>query len=432
MQTDAINCNNRACDLLAGGEPEQAIRFAREAVRSDPAMWQPVHTMAASLDRLQRYDAAIACYRQTLALCPRHPAARSQLIAALVRVGRSEEAEGEAYEALRNVPADIAVWCNLGLALRQQRRTGEAIALFQKGLALAPGDARLHWNLSLALLAAGRFDEGWREYEWRVAAGIAPPSLRDESLWRGEPLAGKAILLETEQGLGDTIQFLRYAPWLEKQDTRVFVDCQLRLRPLCRRWLAQEAIYYDYRAPLMSLPMLANGVIPDEAPYLDAPPAADLGPGFKVGLCWAGNTANLTDRFRSIAPHLLEPLLAMPEVRWIGLQQKPGDTIEHLASTLKGLDLVITVDTMAAHLAGALARPVWTLLSYSPDWRWLEQGTSSRWYPSMRLFRQPRPGDWTSVIDEVKRALGQLHPSQSKALGEVPELFENTLPRYAD
>ncbi len=429
MQDSALSYNNRACELLDRGEAEQAIRAAREAIRLEPAMWQPVHTMASSFERLQRFDAAIACYRQTLALCPHHPDARAQLIAALVREGRSEEAETESYERLRSAPEDISVLCNLGLALRQQRRTAEAIALFQKGLAIAPSDARLHWNLSLALLAAGRFEEGWREYEWRVAAGISPPSLRDEPLWRGEPLEGKSILLETEQGLGDTLQFLRYAPWLERQGARVFVDCQLRLRPLCRRWIAKVAMDYDYRAPLMSLPLITHGVIPDDVPYLDAPSAADLGPGFKVGLCWAGNAANPANRFRSIPPHLLEPLPAMPGVQWVSLEQKPGDTIEQLASALKGLDLVITVDTMAAHLAGALARPVWTLLSYAPDWRWLEQGTSSHWYPSMRLFRQSRPGDWPSVVEEVKTALGCLQPSQSNALGEAADFAENAFPR---
>ena len=431
MQAGALKFNNRACELLDRGDAEQAIRLAREAVRLDPALWQPVHTMAAAFDRLQRYDAALACYRQTLAMYPPHPDARSQLIAALIREGRAEEAEAESRELLRGHPADFNALCNLGLALRQQRRTAEAIAAYRKGLAIADGDARLHWNLSLALLAAGRFEEGWREYEWRVAAGISPPSLRDEPLWQGEPLEGKSILLETEQGLGDTIQFLRYAPWLERQGARVFVDCQLRLRPLCRRWIAQSATDYDFRAPLMSLPLITHGVIPDSMPYLAAP-AADLGPGFKVGLCWAGNAANPNDRFRSITPKLFEPLLTAAGAHWVSLERKPGGAIEQLASTLQRLDLVITVDTMAAHLAGALARPVWTLLTYSPDWRWLEHGESSRLYPSMRLFRQPRPGDWASVVDEVRMALGCVQPSQSNALGETVDFAEKARARYAD
>ena len=404
MQNDAVSFSNNACEALDRGETEPAIRFAREAVRHDPSMWQPVHTLALAFDRLQRYDSAIACYRQTLALYPAHPHAHSQTIAALVHEGRSGEAEAEAHELLRCAPSDSGAWCNLGLALRQQCRTEEAIAAYRTGLRIAPDDARLHWNLSLALLALGRFEEGWREYEWRAAAGITAPSLRDEPLWQGEPLEGKSILLETEQGLGDTIQFLRYAPWLEKQGARVFVDCQLRLRPLCRRWIAQAAIDYDYRVPLMSLPPITNGVIPDSGPYLEVSPT-DLGTGFKVGLCGAGNPANPNDRFRSIPAHLLEPLRQVSGVRWIGLEQKPGESIEQFASKLRSLDLVITVDTLAAHLAGALGRPVWTLLNFAPDWRWLEKGDSTAWYPTMRLFRQPRAGDWQSVVSEVAATL---------------------------
>ena len=425
MQNDAVSFSNNACEALDRGETEPAICLAREAVRRDPALWQPVHTLALAFDRLQRYDAAIACYRQTLALCPAHPQARVQLTAALVHEGRAGEAEAESLDLLRRAASDSGAWCNLGLALRQQCRTEEAIAAYRTGLRIVPDDARLHWNLSLALLALGRFEEGWREYEWRVAAGITPPSLRDEPLWRGEPLQGKSILLETEQGLGDTIQFLRYAPWLERQGARVFVDCQLRLRPLCRRWIAQAAIDYDYRVPLMSLPLITNGVLPDSFPYLEARPT-DLGTGFKVGLCRAGNPANPNDRFRSIPAHLLEPLRQVSGVRWIELEQKPGEcasnscaeSIEQFASTLRSLDLVITVDTLAAHLAGALGRPVWTLLNFAPDWRWLEKGDSTAWYPTMRLFRQPRAGDWQSVVAEAVAAL--LFTLRSQTLLESP------------
>ena len=273
MQTEAVDLNDRAHESLENGDADGAIYLAREAVRRDPWLWQPVHTLALSFDRLRRYDAAVACYRQTLSLFPGHPDARCQLIGEMVRDGRAQEAEAESYELLRRAPADCNAWCNLGLALRHQRRTAEAIQAYRTGLQFAPADARLHWNLSLALLAEGHFEEGWREYEWRFAAGITPPSPRDEPLWQGQPLNGKSILLETEQGLGDTIQFLRYAPWLEQQGALVFVDCQLRLRRLCRRWIAQDPVDYDFRAPLMSLPLIANGFVPGYDSYLDAPAA---------------------------------------------------------------------------------------------------------------------------------------------------------------
>jgi len=404
MQVDATNVERSARQALDQGDPERAVFLAREAVRHAPGMWQPVHTLALSFEKLQRYDVAAVCFRQTLQLCPGHPDAHVQLMGALLREGRALDAEAEAYQRLRQHPYCTGTWCNLGLALRQQRRTAEAIAAYRTGLQHAPQDASLHWNLSLALLAAGEFKEGWREFEWRVAAGISPATMRDEPLWQGEPLEGKSLLLETEQGLGDTIQFLRYAPWLEQQGARVVVDCQLRLRPLCGRWLAQEPIDYDFRAPLMSLPLLTGGVVPCYDSYLEAR-AAELGEGFKIGLCWSGNPANVNDRFRSIPFDLLSPLTARNDVRWFLLDQKPGDTVGQLASTLCGLDLVISADTMVAHLAGALGRPVWTLLSYAPDWRWLDEGDSSSWYRTMRLFRQTSPGDWKGVIERVSGAL---------------------------
>ncbi len=421
MQDDAISYNNLASRLLEEGDARRAAFAAREAIRRDSSMWQPVHTMAVALEKMENFPSAAACFRQTLTLHPNHPLAQNQLICALIRAGKSEEAVGECKSHLRAGPGDPNGWCNLGLALRQQCRYHEAIEAYRTGLRLAPDDARLHWNLSIALLATGQFEEGWREYEWRVAAGIAPPTLRDEPMWRGEPLAGKSILLESEQGLGDTIQFLRYAPWFEQQGARVFIDCQLRLRNLFRRWIPTEAQDYDFRAPMMSLPLITQGLIPTGNPYLQAPPL-DFGEGFHAGLCWAGNAANSNDRFRSMDPNFLQPLLNMAGINWISLEQKTGDTIEQLASTLMGLDLIITVDTMVAHLAGALGRPVWTMLCYSPDWRWMEQGDYTHWYPSMHLFRQPSPGDWTSVVREVSQ---QLQPAQSKDLRFCADLAAN-------
>jgi hypothetical protein len=288
------------------------------------------------------------------------------------------------------------------------------------------------------LLLEGNFAEGWSEYEWRWQQ----PETRRRDLpgpvWNGEALDGRQILIYAEQGLGDTIQFLRYLPLVGKAGGKVILECQ----PALASFLSDQADLgtvisagsqlpeFALHVPLLSLPRIFGGRldnIPAHAPYL----AADLEkaelwrkrlaalPGLRVGVAWAGNPRHPNDRERSIPPHRLAPLAEVPGVSWVSLQQgvangisglrfeslPPFDGIADTAAVIAGLDLVISADTMIAHLAGALGRPVWTLLSYAADFRWLLDREDAPWYPTMRLFRQPSRGAWDAVLGRVAEDL---------------------------
>ena len=291
----------------------------------------------------------------------------------------------------------------------------------------------------------GRFEQGWPGYEWRWKCkefGSLPPF--HPPLWDGSPLDGRTILVHAEQGLGDTLQFIRYAPLVHQRGGRVILVCQppliglLTRSPGVERLVAQgEALPdYDVHVPLMSLPGLLGTTlesVPADVPYLDAEPQLveawrhRLGsyPGFKVGIVWQGNPKFRLDRRRSIPLAQFAPLARVPGVHLFSLQKGPGaeqlaavtdrfpvtdlgrrlDDFMDTAAVLKNLDLVISVDTAIAHLAGALGIPVWVALPFVPDWRWLMDREDSPWYPTMRLFRQARPGQWEDVFQRIAEAL---------------------------
>ncbi len=287
---------------------------------------------------------------------------------------------------------------------------------------------------------------GWPEYEWRWRRQDASPPALTQPLWDGSSLQGKSILLYPEQGLGDTLQFIRYAPLVKQTGATVIVQCQpplLRLLATCAgidRLLPEGADLppFDVQAPLLSLPRILRTTlasIPANIPYLSADPdlrarwrqslsgVAD----FKVGIAWQGNPGHKRDRQRSVPLAAFAPLAEAPGVRLVSLQKGPGheqltelaerlrvldltDELEDFADTaalLSNLDLVITVDTAVAHLAGAMGIPVWVALPIVPDWRWLLERQDSPWYPTMRLFRQTAWGDWAGVFERLTGALGQ-------------------------
>jgi glycosyl transferase family 9 (putative heptosyltransferase) len=290
----------------------------------------------------------------------------------------------------------------------------------------------------LLLLLLGRFEEGWRKYEWRRRASTRGVRPLDGEYWDGGPLAGRAILLVAEQGAGDTLQMLRYVPRIVAQGASVKLMLPRSLQRLEGDALAAASLHaqdeapppYDCWAQLMSLPGLLGATeanIPAPIPYLRAPATARrgfAGEGRAVGLAWAGNPEHENDHNRSIPFARLAPLLALDDARWFSLQVGPratdiagasgitdlapllqdfGDT----AAAIDALDLVITVDTSVAHLAGALGKPVWLLLPHVPDWRWLLDRADTPWYPTMRLFRQARRGDWDEVIGRVAAELAR-------------------------
>jgi len=326
----------------------------------------------------------------------------------------------------------------------------EATAAFREALRAAPDFAQAHWNLALALLIRGQYAEGWREYEWRHRAqtfGAAATSSAPR--WQGEALTGRTLILSAEQGLGDALQFVRFAAPLAARGARVIVRAPDALYEILASagGVAQvlrgaDALpAHDFQLPLLSVAGVLGvdeSNMPSAVPYLAAAEAdiaalaADVatGPGtLRIGLSWAGNARHVNDRRRSCPLAMLAPLLELPGIAWYSLQKGDGeDQIAQVpaaarirlpdarndfakkAALIGSLDLVISVDTGNAHLAGALGKPVWILLPAAPDWRWGLHRADSPWYPTARLFRQPAAGDWASVVASVRAALAERPP----------------------
>ena len=415
----------------AAGCYERAIAHTRERVES--------HIGLGVVRREQdRLEDAIACFEQALTLAPDHPETRVNLGVALIDLGRPQEAIGHYERALALQPDRAETHNNLGIALERLGRQAEALACYDRALALTTDYPEAHFNRAHALLITGQFEEGWKEYEWRFAVARYDRNF-GRPLWAGEALGGRSILLHAEQGFGDTLQFLRYTPLVGERGGRVVLEVPGPLVRLARSVEGASQVVavgeplpaFDFHCPLLSLPRVLGttlSTIPDAVPYVRAPAEAAAwaerigsAPGIRAGLVWAGTTVGALD------PQLLEPLWEVAGISWFSLQV--GDRPEHLAlpdglkvadlsrwltdfaetaAAVSHLDLIITVDTATAHLAGALARPTWVMLPAAPDWRWLLGRQDSPWYPTMRLFRQKKAGDWLNVTRELAGALAQI------------------------
>lgn len=362
----------------------------------------------------------------------------THLSAALLHSGRFSEAEAATAAALTQNPADVSASWNLGLACQGQGKMVPALTAFESALRLAPENAKLRWNYALALLQAGRWKEGWAETAIRMAADVTPPLSRRWPVWTGQPLDGKTIYIRSEQGLGDTLQFLRYAYWLHKNGARVELAAQKPLSTLLREqpYLADVHGYdeiptgIDFQVLLLDLPRLfatEPDSIPAAEPFLNVPGSAtqrwerELSGLTRpwIAVNWRGNSRYAWDHFRSTTADTLTPLWCNRKGTWFHLD--PGvvppaplmnplpasATIADTAAILQQMDLTITTDTMLAHLAGSLGVRVWTLLSTFTDWRWAGKSAQTSWYPTMRLFRQQQLNDWTPVIEAVDRELLQ-------------------------
>lgn len=404
-------------------------------------------------------ETAIICARQAIALAPGYADAFCNLGNALLALGAFRDAEAAYRAAIASAPNLAAAHANLGAALRDMGRLAEAEHALRTALELAPQSAPAHFNLGLVLLSAGKWEEGWPEHEWRWHTGAMPALRLSVPQWEGEDARGRTILLHAEQGLGDTLQFVRYAPLLAARGARVILQVQ---RPLVRllkhlpgpsRVLAEGETppEFELHCPLMSLPY-AFGTTPATVPagpyengaYLRADALliarwqARLPPrrgALRVGLVWAGDPrageprAHYADKRRSIPLTAFAPLGGVKGVEFFSLQWgkarkdavPPGLALIDLmgevsdfadtAALIAGLDLVISVDTAVAHLAGALGKPVWLLSRFDGCWRWLTKREDSPWYPTMRLFRQQAPGNWAPVIARVRAALSALVPA---------------------
>ena len=391
----------------------------------------------------RRFELAAPLLGKAIGCAPNEPAHYVDLGICLGAMNRWELAVQAQRKALQLAPEHLSALNNLGKALAARNQVSESIVCLRQALRLAPDLAAAHWNLALSLLVGGWLPEGWEEFEWRLQINAHLDPNLDVPKWQGERVPRQTVLLCAEQGIGDCLQFLRFAPLVKARVGRVVVSCPASLVNLVKSAEGvDEAVpdsgptpRCDSYAMLLSLPRIFGtsfDTLPATVPYLHARfnsrqsqvPSKDP-EGRRIGLVWAGNPSHPNDANRSAPLAALAPLLALPGNQFFSLQVGPraadlsqlkgavpitdwspnlGD-FSDTAAALATLDLLITVDTSVAHLAGALGRPVWMLLAFAPDWRWLLQREDSPWYPTLRLFRQPAPGDWQSVVAKLAAAL---------------------------
>ena len=448
---------SRGSALLSLGRAEDAASSLRHALSLDPDSAEAANVLGNAMLAQGDPATAIECYRRALTLRPRYAEAHNNLGSALRCIGRLEEAEAELASAVRLRPNYASALANLGLVLQERARYGEALDMYDRAIAADPAHATARGNRAMLLLLLGRLREGFAEYEWRWRMpGFATPRREfRRPPWAGDDLAGRTLFVHAEQGLGSAIQFVRYAGLLAAKGGRVLLECQPPLHRLFESSLARPngtvAVVlkaatppsFDCHAPLMSLPHLLGTTIdtvPAEVPYLSARPADIVAwrqrlldqPRPRIGLVWAGNRKHENDHNRSMPAGLLTPLMARSRASFFSLQVpvSPGDLsalppgritdlapalgdFADTAAVIGNLDLVVSVDTATAHLAGALGKPVWLLLPYVPEWRWMLERDDSPWYPTMRLFRQHGAGDWTGVVERVSTALQSWQPGQT-------------------
>ena len=390
----------------------------------------------------------MAALRHAILLAPAHASAHLNLGSALADLDLLDEAEAHMRHATRLDPGLPEAHASLGWLLAARGELEGSKQASRMAIELRPDFARAHWNLSVSHLLGGEFEEGWREYEWRkrhdLFAHDFPPLPGPE--WQGEALAGRAILVRAEQGLGDTIQLARFLPMLAARGATVSLACAAALAPLLRTApgvsavVARESpgVAHDVWVDQLSLPGLLGirlETIPGSLGYLAADPArarswnGRLPPGLRVGLVWSGNPRHGNDARRLLATASLAPLMAVPGANFVSLQVGPrvagiselfgvpdrsADLTDfaETAALVANLDLVVAVDTATAHLAGALGVPVWVMLPYAPDWRWMTARGDSPWYRSMRLFRQTRPGDWSGPVEAIADGLRARYKSR--------------------
>ena len=456
LASDISRIRLAARGLVALGKLDQAVTALGRGVALDARNADARAELGEALRLSNHWEAAAAEYRAALVLNPSQLHANRGLGYLLVAGDQGAEAEPYIQTALRLAPNDWNLWNLLAGALQFQNRPDEALAAYEKALAHVPNgdeEARVRNDMSRLRILLGDFERGWEEFEWRLRTpeGRTPFDFpRPE--WTGQDLSGKTILLHPERSAhGDVIHFVRYAALVAARGARVVLHCQPALTLLMRSapGVGQvvthgEALpYFDYHAALMSLPRVFKttvATIPASIPYLEPPPALlsqwrarfEGNQSFKIGLVWAGSARPFERRSRTLAS--FAPLAGIPGVTFYGLQPGPADsnllpagmTFLHLgaeindfadtAAAIAQMDMVISVDTAAAHLAGAMGKPVWTLIDFAPGFLWMLDRSDTPWYPTMRLFRQARAGDWPEVFVRIRAALEE---AAAKAIQET-------------
>jgi tetratricopeptide (TPR) repeat protein len=427
------------------GQLDEAVASYRRAIELNPNLASSYSNLGSALLDQRRIDESVAACRKAVALDPRMPEGWNNLANALSDAGLLDESVAAYREALRLRPNYPQALGNFGSALIDGGRYEEAPQYLQKAIELSPNFADAHWNLGLYYLLRGDFERGLPEYEWRwrVKRMARLPQF-PQPQWDGQALNGKSILIHVEQGYGDAIQFARYVPLVTARGGKVILQCPPELKRLFSSIPNIELFpsgpppqQFDFHCPLVSL-MLAFKTdlnsIPANVPYLRADPALaeswrsrlQVSAGRKkIGLAWAGAPTHINNLNRSISLKNFAPLAVIKDADFYSLQKGQAASqagageirlIDHTsdlidfadtAALIENLDLVISVDTSVAHLAGALGKPVWVLIPSNPDWRWMLNRSDSPWYPTMRLYRQEHRGDWSAAISGLAQDLAR-------------------------
>lgn len=441
---------NQGSVLRKLGRHADAMKSFDRVLTIKPDHFKAHNNRGTALESLNRRDEALASYDRAFAIEPHFVETLNNRANVLQKFGRHDESVMMYERALAIDPNRAEVLKNSSNSLAALGRHREALANCSRATTIKPTYADAQWNESLLRLRVGDFLGGWEKYEWRWKRdeNIEKQRSFTQPLWLGEaPVADKTIFLYREQGMGDTIQFARYAPLLTKRDARVILEVQPPLKSLLSQigpniqviGSGEDIPGFDLHCPLLSLPLAfctELGTIPANVPYLTVPgdrmaqwserlpPRCEL----RVGIAWSGNVSHKDDHNRSIALARAAPLFDVPDIQFVSLQKELRDSdaqvlaqdtritdlgshfgdFSDTAAAVALVDLVISVDTSVAHLAGALGKPVWVLLPFCPDWRWLLDRDDSPWYSTARLFRQPGIGDWDSVIGQVGHELSLL------------------------
>lgn len=435
---------------------EKTLRQSIETDRKNPIA---LSMLAWILKQQSRFAEALPVYRHTLNLEPKNPDHLFNLALCLQQDGQLEAAEESYLDLIARFPDHADALANLGRLYQDSNHSDKALKYYLRDLELRPDDSDSHFNLAFIYLLIGDFEHGWKEYEWRfqrAAANRTYPHRFKQPRWQGENFSGKTLLVHGEQGFGDNLQFLRYLPRLKARGGRVLFEVPEALASLIEGYpgIDRLQIYnphkpctetFDLYVPLMSLPLIFQTQL-DSIPAMLPPLTASsgliaswrqklAGNRFKVGLVWGGH--NVPDPARSCPTRELAPIFMVPGIDFYGLQTgEPaaeskslqqfsnfkgnlGTQLKNFADTaavIANLDLVISIDTATAHLAGAMGKPVWTLLPFAPDWRWLLERNDSPWYPSMNLFRQPEIGNWREPTTRMALKLYKLFNSRNHKL----------------
>lgn len=425
------------------GDLQDALRLYGQSIAYNPHHADTFNNMAVALRKLGHFDAALSCYERALSLRDDHAGTYSNMGNVLNDLDRIEDALSAHDQALMRAPNDLLYHYNKALSLRDAAHYDQALALFDQILARDPHYKDCRWDRAITCLLSGDLKNGFADYDARWTLKNSPARQFPFARWTGQPLNGKRLFIHREQGFGDAIQFVRLLPVLKKKfGATLTLECPPELVELFQHSNAIDEIIpsgqpiptCDYWVPMMSLAHLLDieeRTIPRDVPYL-SPSGNNIlnvhtttNDRFKVAIVWGGSPTHQNDRRRSVALEKFIPLCRYPDVSVFSVQKGPraqdlqttganclivdaGAKIKNFdqtASLLSQMDLVLSVDTSVAHLAGALGKPVWVLLPFTPDWRWMNARSDSPWYPTMRLFRQSRPGDWDGVFADVYRCL---------------------------